>query len=308
MEKKNKLVKKVKGLLRRIGCPRWLHHFGPKKYEFFEHIVAFLVKTECKLGYRRVSKLLRALGIRCPCSSAICISFHRIPQELWQKILNATTSKPYIVAIDGTGMSRPLPSPYYVRRIDRPYPTKVPLKVSVIVDTRNKKILAVRLRAKSAHDVKDVKYLLRRLTNKPKKLVADKAYDAEWVHRLCQDLEIKAVIPMRNFGTKKIYRGRSLRQISNKRFALRTYHRREMVESVFSAIKRKFGASVSSVKLSAQKAEMYCRAIAHNILGFVLGLFERNRNGSVVDYLKTKDLNDRTLKNALFVLFNRFGE
>ncbi|MEM4268167.1 MAG: hypothetical protein QXK37_05045, partial [Candidatus Woesearchaeota archaeon] len=31
------------------------------------------------------------------------------------------------------------------------------------------------------------------------------------------------------------------------------------------AIKRKFCASVSSVKLKAQKAEMYCRAIAHNI-------------------------------------------
>jgi len=42
-----------------------------------------------------------------------------------------------------------------------------------------------------------------------------------------------------------------------------------MVESVFSAIKRKFGASVSSVKFSAQKAEMYCRAIAHNIFLFL---------------------------------------
>ncbi|MEM4268389.1 MAG: hypothetical protein QXK37_06195, partial [Candidatus Woesearchaeota archaeon] len=76
---------------------------------------------------------------------------------------------------------------------------------------------------------------------------------------------IQAVIPMRNYGAKKIYRGKSFRKKSQKHFTLRTYHRREIVETVLSAIKRKFGASVSSVKLKAQKTEMYCRAIAHNI-------------------------------------------
>ena len=157
----------------------------------------------------------------------------------------------------------------YYRRIDKPYPIEIPLKVSLAVDTRTKKILALRLRATKAHDIRDAKYLLER-SEKPSKLVADKAYDAEWLHRYCHSLSIQAVIPMRDYGTKKIYRGKSYRKLSSKRFNFRTYRRREMIESVFSAIKRKFGSSVSSVKFSAQRAEMYCRAIAHNIFLFLL--------------------------------------
>ena len=39
-----------------------------------------------------------------------------------------------------------------------------------------------------------------------------------------------------------------------------------MIESTFKAIKTKFGASIASHKISAQRAEAYCRAIAHNII------------------------------------------
>ena len=75
MEKEQKLVNKVKRLIRATGLPRWLHHYGPKKYEFWHHALAYLVKQECKLGYRRVTRLLRWLGIKCPCPSALCTSF-----------------------------------------------------------------------------------------------------------------------------------------------------------------------------------------------------------------------------------------
>ncbi len=265
MEKEKKLVNKVKRLIRKARIPRFLHHFGPKKYEFWQHSLAYIVKQECKLGYRRVTRLMRGLGMEVPCHSALCMSFHKLPLELWQRLLKATSCNAYIAAIDGSGMSRPLPSPYYYRRNDKPYPIEIPLKISIAIDTRTKKILALRLRATRAHDIRDAKYLINQLQNKPRKIVADKGYDAEWLHRHCNSLSIQAVIPMRDYGTKKIYRGRSLRKISNKKFCKRTYYRREMVESVFSAIKRKFGSSVSSVKFSAQRAEMYCRAITHNI-------------------------------------------
>ena len=123
MEKKTKLINKVKRLLKRLGCPRWLHHFGPKKYEFWQHAVALLVKQECRLGYRRVSRLLRLLGFNVPTYSALAKMAQRIPLVLWQNLLKLTANfKVHIVSIDGTGMSRPLPSPYYYRRIDKPYP------------------------------------------------------------------------------------------------------------------------------------------------------------------------------------------
>ena len=40
--------------------------------------------------------------------------------------------------------------------------------------------------------------------------------------------------------------------------------------------KRKFGAGISSVKFSAQRAELYCKAITHNVILCFHGLFERN--------------------------------
>ena len=268
MDKENKLINKVKRLIRRIGLPRWLHHYGPKKYEFLNHAVAYIIKQECKLGYRRVTRLLRWLGFKCPCPSALCTSFNKLPLQVWQKLLNATTKqKLNLIAIDASGMSRPLPSPYYYKRIDKPYPVEIPLKVSITVDTKTKKILSLRLRSKKAHDLRDVKYLIKRLPSKPNFLIADRAYDAEWVHSFCNERGIKTCIPLKRKG-KAIHKMWSLRRINEKNVVKRRYGRREMAETAFSSIKRMFGPSVSSVKFSAQRAEMYCRAIAYNIFLF----------------------------------------
>jgi len=271
MIEKTKLVNKIKRLMRKAGVPRWLHHFGPKKYEFWQHAVAHIIKQECRLGYRRITRLLRWLGFKCPCPSALCTNFHKIPLPLWQRILAATVnSKSYLVALDGTGMSRSLPSPYYYKRIDKPYPVEIPLKLSIAVDTRTKRILSLRLRAKKAHDIKDAKYLIKRLPIRPKKIVADKGYDAKWLHKYCLGLGIKTCIPMRNYGQTRCRN--TLRKRLAKKIKQKTYGRREMVESTFKAIKCKFGASVSSVEISAQRAEIYCRAIAHNISSYFIRL------------------------------------
>ena len=63
MRKETRLANKIKHLVKRAGVPRWLHHYGPKKYEFWNHALAYIVKQECKLGYRRVTRLLRGLGL-----------------------------------------------------------------------------------------------------------------------------------------------------------------------------------------------------------------------------------------------------
>ena len=277
MKKQTKLIQKVKHLIRKAGLPRWLHHFGPKKYEFWHHAIALVVKQECRLGYRRVTRLLRWFGLKVPSYSALAKMNKRIPLPIWKRILHATVnSNTNLVAIDGTGMSRPLPSPYYYKRIDKPYPVEIPLKLSIAVDTCTKKILSLRLRAKRAHDIKDAKYLIRHLPSKPKKIIADKGYDADWLHRFCLAKGIKTCIPVRDYGKVRVPR-HTLRKRLAKDIKQKTYGRREMVESIFGASKRKFGASVSSVKISAQRAEMYCRAIAHNIINDFIRLFQRSQ-------------------------------
>jgi hypothetical protein len=66
MEKEVKLGRKIKRFLRRIGCPRFLHHFGPKRYELNQHLFALLMMEAFQLSLRRAEKLLTALGINQP--------------------------------------------------------------------------------------------------------------------------------------------------------------------------------------------------------------------------------------------------
>ncbi|MBN1793185.1 transposase [Candidatus Woesearchaeota archaeon] len=265
MIKEEKLISKFKRLLRRLGMPRWLHRFGPKKYELAQHLLVLVLRQECRLGYRLITRLLRSLGIKCACSSAFWYAQDRLPPSLWQRILAATApSNCHILAIDGTGMSRTLPGPYYYWRIDKPYPVEIPLKLSIIVDTKTKKIVALRLRAKRAHDIRDAKYLLKR-SPQANWLVADKGYDANWLHQYCDRLGMAAVIPMRRRGRCR-NKNHTLRRENQKFLYHKMYYRREIVESVFKAIKTKFGASIASHKISAQRAEAYFRAIAHNII------------------------------------------
>ncbi len=265
MERMINKIKKVRFLIRKANLPKWLNRFGPKKYSLEDHLFALLIRQECRLSYRRAEKLLRDLGFRIASYSVLCKRQARIPLEFWLRLMHATIiTKPLLAAIDASGMSRTLPSPHYYKRIDKPYPTEIPLKISMIIDTKTKQVLALRLRAKPAHDTKDIKYLIKRLKNKPKKLIADKGYDAEWIHQYCKKEGIFAIIPIRKWG-KTRHNNYSLRRLSQKKWTQKTYGRREMVESTFSAIKRKFGASVSSLTLGRMRAEMYLRAIAHNI-------------------------------------------
>ncbi len=244
--------------------PRWLHHFGPKKYTLVQHLVALILKEEFKCGYRRISRALRQLGLTCPSYNALWYSRNRIPLHLWERIFNATRPLTcYIVALDGTGMSRILPSPYYYRRIDKPYPIDIPLKLSIAVDTRTKKIVALRLRATRAHDIKDAKYLIKRLP-KTEWIVADKAYDANWLHEYCKDRSITCCIPIRNQGKPRFKH--TLRRKNKKNLHPKRYGRRTIIESTFKSIKTKFGPNINSISISTQRAEMYCRAIAHNLI------------------------------------------
>ncbi|MEM3126858.1 MAG: hypothetical protein QW331_02210 [Candidatus Woesearchaeota archaeon] len=45
MKKTERLIQKLKRLLRTAKQPRWLHHFGPKTYEFIEHLHALFIRA-----------------------------------------------------------------------------------------------------------------------------------------------------------------------------------------------------------------------------------------------------------------------
>lgn len=262
-KKEVKLVDKVKRLLRRLGCQRWLHHFGPKIYEFYEHICALCIRWYCRLSYRRMSNFCDLLGIRCPSKSALQYTMQKIKIGLRQKILELTSgSNHYILALDSTGFSLSNPSYHYLRRIDGNIP-KIPVKLSAAFNTKRKKFCAGKIRVLPAHDIKDAKYILAR--TRPKIAVADKAYSAEALYRFADENNLLLMAPKK----KNVKRGYARRKM-HKMFRERTYHRRELIESGFGSVKRKFGASVSSKKTKTIKADIYGRLICHNLFyGFI---------------------------------------
>lgn len=267
MEKEEKIVNKVKRLIRRLGCPRWLHRYGPKKYELYHYLVALLIGYYCRLSYRRIKDLLDLVGIRCASKSALQYNAVRIPKWLWERALEITSGvKHHIIALDGTGFSRTNPSYYYLRRIDGKMP-KVHVKLSAALDTRNKKWCKAKVRVIPRHDMKDAKYLIKNLNTKI--LVADKGYDANSLHKHCYENKIEAHIPLRDYG--KVRRGNmGYRKKASKKFRLRAYHRRELIESGFGSVKRKYGSSVSSKTANGIRAEIYGRLVCHNLFGVKL--------------------------------------
>lgn len=259
MKKEVKLVKKVNQLLKKIKCPRYLHHFGPKKFKFVQHAVALLLKETLKCSFRRISYILYQLDIVVPTYSALCKCRKRIPFWIWNNLLKITAGETSgIVAIDGTGFSRTNPSYHYLKRIDGKIPRGY-AKLSALFDLIKKKFTALKIRLKPRHDIIDAKPLLSRV-NKIKKVKGDPAYDAEYLHEYCYWRNIKTIIKPKKTSRRGAFRKKQLKNYSEKE-----YHQRSLIESGFGSLKRKYGGFVLAKKAKGVKTEIYCKAIAHNI-------------------------------------------
>ena len=260
MDKETKLVKKVRRLLRRLGCPRWLHRYGPKTYEFIEHLSALVVRWYARLSYRRTKTLLDLLGIRCPGKSSLNRTSRKQDSGFWQRVLAATSGVAHLIALDATGFSRSSPSYHYLRRIDGQMP-RVPVKVSAAYDTRRKKFCAASVRVLPASELRDAAKLLKRSC--PRIAVADKGYSSEKLYEFADEQGILLMVPPRRNVRKGFYRRKALR-----RFRLRTYNRRQIVESAFSSVKRTLGGSVSSRSVRGIRTDVYGRLACHNLFSF----------------------------------------
>ena len=260
MKKEERLVNKIKRLLRKLGCPRWLHHYGPKTYELHQHIFAFVVMAVCRLSLRRASKFLEMFGYRVPTFSALCKSRKRISPTLLQRALALTSGENHEeVAIDSTGISRTNPSHHYIKRIDGEKPIKHWVKQSTLFDVKQRTIIAIRVRSKPRHDIKDAEYLLKRAVVQTT-LFGDTAYDSEQLHEYCFERGIQTQIKPR----KNVFRG-FYRRKQMKNYSERKYHQRSLIEAGQESVKRKYGGFTLAIDWRAIRNEAYVKSIAYNL-------------------------------------------
>jgi len=270
MKKTCKLVKKLEQLLKQLNCRSYLHHFGPKKYKLKHHLLALLMMQAYKLSLRRIESLLRMFEIKVPTFSALCYRRKKIPSWIWNNLIQLTAGlKHKNVAVDSTGFSTSNPSLHYVKRIDKNNPIKYYAKLSMFYGIDNRKVIAVKIHSKPRHDIKDVKPLLGSYC-RMQCLLADKAYDAEWLHEWCFWKGIQTQIPSKAWTKRGFFRKKQ-----RKNFTEEKYHQRSLIESGFSAMKRKYGGSVLGRSLSSISTEIYCKAIAYNLSLRGLEIFNR---------------------------------
>ena len=171
-------------MLKRTNFPKYLHHFGPKKFRLQDHLEALLLMEICKSSLRRTEKISKLFDKNSPTYSALCKSRKRIPIKLWQRLLRITAGlSSREVAIDGTSFSKTNPSFHYLRKINGTNPKNF-AKLSATMDLKTKKFLAMRIRTSPRHDMQDVKYLLKR-SRKIKTFYGDEGYSVEWLYELC---------------------------------------------------------------------------------------------------------------------------
>ncbi len=260
MVKPCKLVKKLELLLKQQLNSREYSHFGPKKFKLSEHLFALLFMQIAKWSFRRASFLLSNLNFHVPTYSALCKSRKRISPLLFEKLLNATNNENCEnVAIDSTGISVQNPSFHFVKRIDRKKPIKKFVKLSVFYDIDNRKFLALKIRRKPRHDVKDFSSLFKKYHNF-KNFLADRGYDSEKIYEKCFENGIQTFIKPKKNIKRGFYRRKQMKNYSEEK-----YHHRSLVETGFSCLKRKYGSYTLTKSAKSVKAELYLRAIANNL-------------------------------------------
>jgi transposase len=159
------------------------------------------------------------------------------------------------------------------------------LKVHALVGTRTHVIIrAVIGEADSGDSPQFVPMLTDCLEGgfHPSAVVADKGYLSKKNYRVASELGLDAYIPFKSnsvnrsgtHGSPPSWRKAFYMFQANREEFDRNYHCRSNAESVFSALKRKFGENIRSRKPVAQVNEVLCKLIAYNLTVVVHEMFE----------------------------------
>ena len=247
---------------------------GPKKFQTWILCLGLIVKQVYQLSYRRAAKFLDEFYSIKLHWTTLQKAAKRLPKSLWQSLLAATieAKKIILAAGDGTGFSRTGPSSYYLRRIGQDWPVSRPVQVITLVDVKRRKFLAGNFFAQPHGEAKRIPNLHKQVPVRIDVLLLDKGFDAEWLHQWLDENGTFSVAPVR----KGCRRGRH-RKMMRDCFDWCLYWQRNIVESLFSALKRLFGSTVKCKHIRTQTAELFCRLIAYN-LGYSLRLFLLSRS------------------------------
>ena len=233
---------------------------------------------ETEIRLREHSDLRRALGLeRTPDHT----TFHRFLQRLApvviQQALQAAATQVLkgkrqgrsIWAVDATGLAPGAISTFFVKR-KRDHGDGLPwrywLKWVVVVETQHQMLRAQIAKRGPYNDCAALRPLVdqARHVMQAHCVLADAEFDSERNHRHIREVhQMRSIIPAKR--GKKTWRIQGIRATMRAHFPAKPYAQRNLIETVFSVVKRKLSARAPGRSLAAQAKQALVLGLAYNL-------------------------------------------
>ena len=244
--------------------PRYFSKFSKKIFDNHQKFVLLILKQKLRTTYRDLVEMLKItniplyIGLKRIPEHTTLVKFAKKVKGMLSLVLNIRTAA--TVAVDSTGFELENKSYYYraVWNSDCRQKTARYMKLSLSVDTDKLLILKHKIRKMARNDNFDFKHLVNDLITNC--VLADKGYDSRKNRQfVINKLHALPIIPVRRHTNFYGYISGSRKIDGN------SYHQRSKAETVFSIIKRRYGSVLKSKTDAAQKSELLCKLIAHNV-------------------------------------------
>jgi len=162
------------------------------------------------------------------------------------------------------------------------------VKAHVLVGTKTNVIVAARVTEENCADSPQFRPLVEEAHESGfgiEEIAADMGYSSRDNYNLAREIGATAYIPFKSNATGKAGGSMTWRkayhffQLHREEF-MEHYHVRSNVESVFSMVKAKFGDRLKSKNFTAQRNELLCKLVAHNIVVLIHELHGTGIDGS----------------------------
>lgn len=157
-------------------------------------------------------------------------------------------------AIDSTSLAHRSSSRNYAKRVEDTFES---VKTTILLDYSSRAILDVHCSMNLPHDTQIARKVLTRNLGDLETVVADKGFDWDELRHTLRNAGIRPVIKHREFY--------SLDAAHNARINDGTYHRRSVFESIFFALRERFGAVLKARTWFGQFREIVLKTAVRNV-------------------------------------------